>query len=371
MKAFSYLPVNWTQGMNVSSSHFIATENFLLERLLKTISLSYSQFYGILPDTEASYADIRISNWQNTCRISLLRYSGICQAGYPLLIDEPNDDDLSCTLPSSGEEDTQQKWDIVLSASPFERIPTGIPNAQELPLRFPYVKVPLQLGLLPYQEQTQLAPYSSIVGVLKKTSMGYELDGNYIPPALAMNAHESLKEYMQSFSKALYVIEESLKKILVKIQTQPHQTAITQSLFLLSQEIFRHLASINFLWNNASYRLSPFQVVDMMSAFAGAIRTGLLCLSKKDKEQTLKYFHEWNGLLPAAFEQILAEVQQIQYNHNRIHLAMFTIEGMLQTISELMSILSNLEFVGQHKEGIVISERQIQSNSENNRWTVD
>ncbi len=370
MENFSYLPINWTQGMNVASSHFIATENFLLERLLKTTSLSYNHFYGILPKSNASYADIQVRNLGNSTHISLNSYSGICSGGYPLLIDEANNDNLSYVIEKS-QEKTEEKWDIVLSVFPFQRVPAGVPDANELPLRFPYVKTPFQLGVLPYQERVEHAPFSVIVGVLKKTNAGYELDGNYIPPSLTMNAHESLKDYMHSFSKALFLIEESLKKILIKIQTQPNQTSITKSLFVLCKEMLRHLSSINFSWKNMMSNLSPFQVTEMLSSFAGAILTGLFFLSKKDKEEVLKYFHEWNGISPATFEQMLKDIHDNKYNHNRINLSMFVIDGMLQTLGELLTMLSQLEFVGQHKEGIVISERQMQSNTENNRWTVD
>jgi len=40
-------------------------------------------------------------------------------------------------------------------------------------------------------------------------------------------------------------------------------------------------------------------------------------------------------------------------------------------LEELLVSLSRLEFIGQHKESIVISERQIQDTSSNGRnWTL-
>lgn len=42
--------VNWMQGMSVSSSHFIATENYLMERLMKNTEALQNKFaYGLLP----------------------------------------------------------------------------------------------------------------------------------------------------------------------------------------------------------------------------------------------------------------------------------------------------------------------------------
>ena len=45
-----YKSVNWMQGMSVSSSHFIATENYLMERLMKNTEAHQNKFaYGMLP----------------------------------------------------------------------------------------------------------------------------------------------------------------------------------------------------------------------------------------------------------------------------------------------------------------------------------
>ena len=85
----------------------------------------------------------------------------------------------------------------------------------------------------------------------------------------------------------------------------------------------------------------------------------------------LKYFHEWNGIAPATFEQMLDEVTNKRYNHSRINESMVSVGGAIEALEELLVSLSRLEFIGQHKESIVISERQIQDTSSNGRnWTL-
>ena len=70
----------------------------------------------------------------------------------------------------------------------------------------------------------------------------------------------------------------------------------------------------------------------------------------------MKYFQEWNGILPSSFEQMLSDSYSTTYNHNRIQLSMYNINSILENLKELFSNLAQLEFVGQHRESIVISE---------------
>ena len=37
MNNFEYFPINWVEGMHINASHFINTENFLLEELSKLL----------------------------------------------------------------------------------------------------------------------------------------------------------------------------------------------------------------------------------------------------------------------------------------------------------------------------------------------
>ena len=171
-----------------------------------------------------------------------------------------------------------------------------------------------------------------------------------------MDAHESLKENMSDFLGSINDIDSKLKSILLKIQTQPNHNSITESLSVLCKETLRYIASNNYSFKNDPYRLSPFTVCEKINGLIGSILSSFVFLSKKDKEELLKYFQEWNGVLPSSFEQMLSDSYATIYNHNRIQLSMYNINSILENLKELFSNLSQLEFVGQHRESIVISE---------------
>ena len=68
--------VNWMQGMSVSSSHFIATENFLMERMMLNTAVLQDKFaYGLLPadekDESANQMQIKVEGKGDGTRIVL------------------------------------------------------------------------------------------------------------------------------------------------------------------------------------------------------------------------------------------------------------------------------------------------------------
>lgn len=370
MDRYTYQSVNWAQGMNVTASHFIAMENFLLERILQTASVLHKEHYGLLPTGKETSVDIRTMKVGNTTRVYLKSYEGITSGGY-LIRFEDLEDGLSCSLENDAEVQAEG-WDIVLSVVPFERIPTGVPDVNEIPPRYPYVTASYHLSAVSHKENMTYSPYSVVVGFLRKNDSGYQLDTNYIPPALTMSSHEALSTYYKKFSGWISSLEGALQKILERVQAQPNRTSVADSISVLSKEMLRFLSTINYNWKNNLKNLTPYQVTEILSSFAGTMLTSLLFLTKKDKEEMLRYFHEWNGITPSNFEQMLSEIINKRYNHNQINQSMVAVGGLLQMLNELFVSLSQLEFVGQHRESIVISERQTQSNTTNSsRWMVD
>ena len=345
MSNFEYFPINWVDGMHINASHFINTENFLLERILKATSIAFSGQYGILPGSNLSHSNIEIEKIGNKLDIHLKTYYGICPNGFPIFIDEKDNADIRVT------------WDIILTVFPYQRKPIGTPDPNEMPLRYPNIQPQFQLGIISTEENSTYDSSSVIVGVLKRSNNSeYIIDYNYIPPSLSMDAHESLKENMSDFLGSINDIDSKLKSILLKIQTQPNHNSITESLSVLCKETLRYIASNNYSFKNDPYRLSPFTVCEKINGLIGSILSSFVFLSKKDKEELLKYFQEWNGVLPSSFEQMLSDSYATIYNHNRIQLSMYNINSTLENLKELFSNLSQLEFVGQHRESIVISE---------------
>ncbi len=369
-----YLPVNWMQGMSVSSSHFIATENSILEHLLGTASILQQPFqYGLLPQKDGrGVVELKITGHGEYTKLHLLSYAGITPGGYLILIEEKEQGEgISCACSMNGDS-LEEEWNIVLSVSPYDRLPSGIPDVQEMPPRYPYVEPSYKLSLHSrnLNNHENYDAFCVIVGVLKKIDANYILDGNYIPPALSMSSLPELHRYASDFNRRIKTIDNALHKIVEQALEQSNRTSIANSVLLLCKELMRTTSSLFFHWRNA-YTMSPYHIVVSLVNLASTVQCGLKFLSKREKEEMLKYFHEWNGVTPSTFEQLLDEVTNKPYNHNRINESMISVSGAIGTLEELLVSLSRLEFIGQHKESIVISERQIQDTSSSGRdWTL-
>lgn len=94
-------------------------------------------------------------------------------------------------------------------------------------------------------------------------------------------------------------------------------------------------------------------------------------MDKEEKEDLLKYFNEWNGITPGAYEG-LAEgkqrsvVQPPQYPPADGYGRTFPIP-----VHDLWTTLSRLEYIGKHKENIVVAERSRQpKESSESRWNI-
>lgn len=369
-----YFPVNWMQGMSVSSSHFIATENALLEHMLQSVSSFQQPFqYGLLPQKGGNgMIELKLMGHGEYTKIHLLSYAGVTPGGYLILIDKKEEGEgISCSCPM-GEESSEEGWDIVLSVSPYTRCPCGVPDLQETPPRYPYVEPSYKLSLVSRKSDNYEREnvFGVIVGLLRREKSDYSLDRNYIPPALTMSSHPNLYEYTNEFTLRVRTIDAALHKIIERVLEHPNRTSVANSVLLFCKELLRTTSSLFFHWRN-SYTVSPYHIVVSLANFASTVQCGLTFLSKKDKEEMLKYFYEWNGIAPSTFEHMWEEVTNKPYDHNRINQSMISVFGAIRTLEELLVSLSHLEFVGQHKESIVISERQIQDTSSNGRnWML-
>jgi hypothetical protein len=86
----------------------------------------------------------------------------------------------------------------------------------------------------------------------------------------------------------------------------------------------------------------------------------------------MKYFYEWSDITPGSFEVLLASNLVIMYEHDNIRTIMLQMESFLRIMSELWHKMSALEYIGQHKENIIVSERMHQTETVKvkNGWTI-
>lgn len=350
--------VNWMQGMSVSSSHFIATESFLMERMmLNTATLQDKFAYGLLAadehDESVNQMRIRVEGKGDGTRLVLDSYRGITRGG--CLVEIVPSQPVICEL-NSDLDSAEYGWDIVLTVSPFDRRPCGEPNMMENPPRYPFVDPMYKLSVIERDKErvNEYGPYDVVVGLLWKKDGDFKLDNDYIAPSLAMSSNAKLKKCMTHFSQSLTVMKSALSVIFSKACSASNKTEVLENTLVFCRELQRSMANMDFRLNSYGLSLSPYQVAEIFGGMANSMMLCLTFIPKTDKDEMLKYFYEWNGIAPSAFEQIIDDASK-EYRQNRIDISMNSINNMLKMLEDLMVVLSKLDYVGQRKESMVIS----------------
>ena len=144
-----------------------------------------------------------------------------------------------------------------------------------------------------------------------------------------------------------------------------NRTTIMINILEVCKDLQRSLSSLFFKWHNFGMSLSPYEMVELVANLAGAVSTSLTFFKKTEREEIMKYFHEWNGIQPSSFEQILSELVMNEFQQNRIFNSIKLVQNVLRMLEELLVSLSRLDYVGQHKETIVIGVKDAEQSANN------
>lgn len=349
--------VNWVQGMSVSASHFVQTEDYLTEMVYRSLSLGLDNYsYGLLPNPlGAENLSLSLTGTGNHTKVVLSTYYGVTKDG--VLVDIENQKECIEASCGSLSPDHSDGWNVVLTISPFERNPCGTPNMEEEPPRYPFVEPTYKLKLMARQRnrEDEYGQYSVVVGLLNRKNDTFFLDANYIPPSVTVGSYVNLKMVYERFSSYLKDIRTALFVVLEKSFEQTGRSALVNNITLISQELLRSFSLFHFEWKNTNLSLTPYRLAVLLSYLPAAFRSALSFMSKAEKDEVLNYFKEWIGIDPASFEQMMDGAVTRHYSHTRMGESFHCFEGFLKNVYELFASLSHLEQIGgRKKEEMVI-----------------
>lgn len=358
--------VNWQDCMNVSSLHFRQTEDYFLSYLSEVLKLSLSPgIYGFLPSSDIDLEDmIRVSDQANgSISLEVMFCYAVTPSGIVIKYNSEVDGyRLNTVLKDPSKENKYNSklklWNIILSAEPYNRIPSGELDPMETPPRKPNADFSYSLTVVPTDGSTQrIKGHSLVIGRLQESNEHYEIARNYIPACIAMSGNDALHSYYQNFYELLQSLMRNSKSILSKIYSSTKDQTLSFNISLISKEILRYSSIIYFDFKNNGLKESPIKTINCFSSLANTIYVSLSFFKESEKEEILKYFYEWTDITPGAFEELLTGMIDLEYDHENLRTVMLQTERFLTVFSQLWGKLSQLEFIGKHKENIVVSER--------------
>ncbi|NDV78481.1 type VI secretion system baseplate subunit TssK [Dysgonomonas sp. 511] len=362
-----YKRVNWTEGMDVRFDLFEQTENYFTNFICQSSAIQLNKNnFGLLPsaDRKANSSEFDISERvTGTVEIKLRKCNAImiggCRINYNPSFGEAME--YVHTFDANTKENLSDTvyWDVIITADPYRRVPSGMPDASETPPRHPDVSTYYGLSIVPKGELNTelLGTYHLVIGRIRHFGERYVVDSNFIPPCTSMASHTDLTRYFEQFGSLMNDIENASKVIIAKIRNRSQNSTIATHIGTMCEDMMRYIASVYFNYRNVGLDATPITIVNYFSTLAHICYINMNFINKIEKEELLRYFYEWSDVKPGSFEELLSNTLGIIYDHNNIRAMMMQVETFLRIISELWIKLSSLEYIGQHKENIVIGER--------------
>jgi hypothetical protein len=264
---------------------------------------------------------------------------------------------------------------VILVVRPFDRIPLGAPDPEETPPRHPDAAKSYSLFIKPAGQinSEDFGMHHLIIGRVTKMADRYEVDHSYIPPCTSMSSHPELKGYYERFGKYFNNIEISSHKIIQKIHEQADKSStVANNIKLVCEHLLTYIATVYFNFRNTGRNYVPIEIVDTFSSLAHMTFVSMNFINKKEKEEMLQYFYEWSDVTPGNLVEMLTDMLEVVYDHYDIRKMMDKTEYFLAEFSKLWVKLSTLEYIGQHKENIVVAVKtqKVDVATRKSEWTI-
>lgn len=377
------LPVNWVDGMKISKDHFVDSDRHFHDLIRDNASIHLTNYnFGLLPSsTGKNTFEIQIhENAANTIEAKLRYCDAITPGGFRISVDAQQYDMPTFVASIKGSSDhsvnnNEVSWyEVILIADPYTRVPVGSPSLEENPPRHPYSdnRYTVQIVASDQLNIRELGAYYMVLGRIKNTGGNLSVLTSYIPPCTTITSHPALIQNYEAFAGSLQNLQGISLKIIRKIHEKNKPSSIAKNFMILCKDLTAYTSNVYYSFKNEMPHQSPIYLVGCFSSLANTLYTTLQCINPDEKEELLKYIFEWCDITPNDQEQALLGALEVRYNHYNIAESLLAIRQFLNMFEGIWTKLNTLEFIGQHKENIVVAKETVQPVVEppKKKWSI-
>lgn len=363
-----YLPVNWMDGMKISDRHFIQLEHSITDRLRDVSASTINDFnYGLLPPSPGmrSALDLQFyADQANLIRVKLNECRAITGGGVRIEISAGSNTEFKAfhkeiEASYSIKKANVNSLDIVVVVNPFSLVPSGTPDPDEIPIRYPYALPEYRLEIVPSEQinQNQSAAFSLIVGRIKVLGDEIALDESFIPPCTTIQCYRPLEESYEYLRKQLFELGSAAMAITQKIRSEPKKTELAVNILYIAEKVLSYLSMVIPQHRMTIMQGPPILMFEKLSSLGYVISAAVNCTPDKEREKMFNYWKQWIEMSQSQFENAVMGVMNIEYNHLNIAPALQSTTKFVNVIVKLFKQLSKLKYIGEQKDsGIVIGE---------------
>lgn len=378
IEPIKHYAVNWVDGMKISREHLIQQENFIIDSTRDANSVKINIFnYGLLPFSD-SYGDKRIFEIQSTAtndaQLIIKKLSAITLAGHRIEINDykVNIRSLAKEIVSDDSENNGDFY-ILASVNPFDKISFGEINSEEIPPRHPFTKSNSKIELV--DSALLNNGYSGgnfiILGKVAIKSGIAQIDEHFIPPCTSVESHPKLVEYYNQYSHSMSNLRLYAFKILQKVAHKNQNTELATNVKTICRSIIKHIGENYFEFKNMVYYQPPIFMMNVFSKLALHLYNDTQMMIPAELEEMLNYSLEWSEVAPHMLLNQLSAVAEIDYTHHDTGIIFKNTQTMMKSLEQVLGKLSELDYIGQRKENVIVNEQQVKSTNDPKKgWSV-
>lgn len=378
IQPIKHFAVNWVDGMKISKDHLVQQEDFMIDSIRDSNSIQINSYnFGLLPITE-KFGDKTIYELQSTAtndaQLIIRKCTAVTLAGYRIeLFDHKvNIRNLAKNM-SQDQEDVDGEFYILASVNPFDHVSFGDIDADEIPPRHPFTKPNYRIELVDVSILN--SSYSGgnylVLGKVAMRSGMAQIDPNFIPPCSSVESHPKLVEYYNNYSNSLGNLRQYAFKIIQKTAHKNQNITLADNVKTLCKTIIKHIGENYFQFKNIVNEQPPIFLINIFSKLALQLYNDTQMMVQSELEEMLNYSLEWSEITPHSLLNQLTNNAEINYDHHNTGEYFFNINQMMKSLELIFGKLSELDYIGQRKENIIVNEQEVISNNDPKKgWSV-
>ncbi|MEZ0485637.1 hypothetical protein [Fibrella aquatica] len=362
----NHWPVNWADGMKITRSHLLATDDATRDLARDAAgSLLSGLDYGLLTPAAGHESPLTITCDGDSVVLSVCR--AITPGGARIELSTNPTDSLHLPLSTVRESWVRTGLSagyVVVEVNPFDPQPHGEPNPDEEPLRFPSVRPNLRISAVSVDKlhTTLASAYHIPVAKLLLANGVFSLAIDYLPPTRAVGSHQDYRDLYHKLRKRLGELLQYATAIVVRVRTNARSgqpNALATSIGYVAEACLHSLGN----------QLDDFQLRGLHDAPVGLVSTGkrlarhlqiaIQSTPDREREAMFNYIKNWTSVTPVEWETALQQLLDTPYEHADCQPVMLAFVRLNECLIKLFSKLSELNYHERSKDEFFVEKQDV------------
>jgi len=359
----THFPVNWIDGMKINKNHFVTMQDNIEDLVRDARNLGINHLnYGLLTTNLTRPFQYAVSiDAHNELSVTIKFLKAVTPGGGRIEITDYTGE-FSEKIELKDFDFRENTYYLLLNIDPYQRIPSGEQNMEEIPPRFPNALPHYFLTSVVETEvsQNNIGSLQFPLAKFRSTGSNYEILTDYIPPSLNVNSHQQLVSLFESYEAFFKQLEINAVQISQKIRfrnSTEDENIIANIVFEACDKILMFVGQHINRNKWVHFNMKPIEVLDNIVSLSRIIKNTFDSFSGDGKEMLFNYFAEWTDSTSGDYERIFSETINIKYRAYDIAPITKQANAFISKIDYLFNILNQLDYIGKKRDtGIFVNE---------------